>query len=261
MRNLQQATRIAQPWPWPAARAMPLCPCCAAATPPGGLEADTGRALKGGAATQVSTGARQDLKQATRIARMAVAECGMSEAVGPVFVERGGGAGAPASADLERRVDGEVGRMLREAHARVTALLVQPLRWALGHVCDNRRKVTRESGEVLAHLQAPTTRNATWNQRWGHEARGARAPLRKASMACLRTIFSRAVRRQSCPIPCPPLVVPWSASEEGHGTRACAKLAGVVEACPGRVQAASNMRCAGGEGARAARAGGRAAGA
>ena len=74
---------------------------------------------------QVATGARQDLLEATRMARMAVAECGMSEAIGPVYVERGGGAGAPASADLQRRVDGEVGRMLREAHARVTALLVR----------------------------------------------------------------------------------------------------------------------------------------
>lgn len=78
---------------------------------------------------QVSTGASQDLQQATRMARMAVAECGMSEAIGPVYVERGGGAGAPASSDLQRRVDGEVARMLREAHARVTALLVRVLGW------------------------------------------------------------------------------------------------------------------------------------
>ncbi|KAK9837152.1 hypothetical protein WJX81_006501 [Elliptochloris bilobata] len=74
---------------------------------------------------QVSTGASQDLQQATRIARMAVAECGMSEAIGPVYVERGGGAGPPASADLQRRVDGEVGRVLHEAHARVTVLLAE----------------------------------------------------------------------------------------------------------------------------------------
>ena len=101
---------------------------CSEAAPVDGQEADTDSALKGEALVQVSTGASQDLQQATRMARMAVAECGMSEAIGPVYVERGGGSGAPASSDLQRRVDGEVGRMLREAHARVTALLV----WGFG---------------------------------------------------------------------------------------------------------------------------------
>lgn len=93
------------------------------------LDADGDIVPKGNALVQVSTGASQDLQQATRMARMAVAECGMSEAIGPVYVERGGGAGAPASSDLQRRVDGEVARMLREAHARVTALLVRVLGW------------------------------------------------------------------------------------------------------------------------------------
>lgn len=47
----------------------------------------------------------------------------MSEAIGPVYVNSGR---HPASADLERRVDSEVGRVLREAHARVTSLLARP---------------------------------------------------------------------------------------------------------------------------------------
>lgn len=82
---------------------------------------------------QVSTGASSDLQQATRIARMAVAECGMSEAIGPVYVERGDGARHPASADLHRRVDSEVSRVLREAHARVTALLARPVACEVNH--------------------------------------------------------------------------------------------------------------------------------
>ena len=72
---------------------------------------------------QVTSGASSDLQHATRIARMAVAEWGMSEAIGPVYVDSGR---HPASADLERRVDSEVGRVLREAHARVTSLLARP---------------------------------------------------------------------------------------------------------------------------------------
>ena len=38
--------------------------------------------------SQVTTGARSDLQQATRWARHMVAECGMSDAIGPLFADQ-----------------------------------------------------------------------------------------------------------------------------------------------------------------------------
>jgi ATP-dependent metalloprotease len=73
-------------------------------------------------AEQVTSGARSDFQQATREARHMVTECGMSPDIGPVFVERDS-----ESPDMRRRIDGEVSRILREAYARVTALLVRCL--------------------------------------------------------------------------------------------------------------------------------------
>ena len=37
---------------------------------------------------QVTTGARSDLQRATRWARHMVAECGMSDAIGPLFADQ-----------------------------------------------------------------------------------------------------------------------------------------------------------------------------
>ncbi len=39
-------------------------------------------------AVQVTTGARSDLQRATRWARHMVAECGMSDAIGPLFADQ-----------------------------------------------------------------------------------------------------------------------------------------------------------------------------
>ncbi len=74
---------------------------------------------------QVTTGARSDLQHATRRARHLVMECGMSDVVGPVFVEsrEGRSMGSPETA---KRVDEEIGRILRESYAKVTSLLVCP---------------------------------------------------------------------------------------------------------------------------------------
>ena len=52
--------------------------------------------------TQVTSGARSDFQQATREARHMVTECGMSEEIGPVFVEN------TESPDMRRRIDGEL---------------------------------------------------------------------------------------------------------------------------------------------------------
>lgn len=75
---------------------------------------------------QVTTGARSDLQQATSLARHMIAECGMSEDIGPIYAQ-----GAHASSDTERRIDGEVARVLKEAYARVTSILV--------NLCSSRR--------------------------------------------------------------------------------------------------------------------------
>ncbi|KAK9917669.1 hypothetical protein WJX75_007015 [Coccomyxa subellipsoidea] len=70
-------------------------------------------------ADQVTSGARSDFQQATREARHMVTECGMSDEIGPVFVEN------TESPDMRRRIDGEVSRILREAYNRVTTLLTE----------------------------------------------------------------------------------------------------------------------------------------
>ena len=74
----------------------------------------------------VTTGARSDLATATAVARHMVAECGMSDVVGPRYV--GGGDDSPsssprASPDVARAVDAEIGTLLRDAYARVSGLL------------------------------------------------------------------------------------------------------------------------------------------
>lgn len=69
-------------------------------------------------AAQVTSGARSDFQQATREARHMVTECGMSEDIGPMFVEN------TESPDMRRRIDSEVSRILREAYSRVKTLLV-----------------------------------------------------------------------------------------------------------------------------------------
>ena len=80
----------------------------------------------------ITTGAQSDIKQATRLARLMVCEWGMSPALGPqnfsdreelLFLGREVNRSQDISEDTARRIDEEVSRMLREAHARATELL------------------------------------------------------------------------------------------------------------------------------------------
>lgn len=73
-------------------------------------------------AEHVTSGARDDLRQATRLARHMVMECGMSDLIGPVFVDADN---EKIGAELMRTADGEVSRILKEAYERVKKLLRQ----------------------------------------------------------------------------------------------------------------------------------------
>jgi cell division protease FtsH len=96
---------------------------------------------------EVSTGAEDDLRKATDIARSMVKVYGMSTKLGRVTLERQRRplfldpheAAAPAdySEETAREIDGEIRRIIDEQHARVTALL------------GARQAIVREAGALL----------------------------------------------------------------------------------------------------------------
>ncbi|CAD5174128.1 ATP-dependent zinc metalloprotease FTSH 9, chloroplastic/mitochondrial [Musa acuminata AAA Group] len=65
----------------------------------------------------ITTGASSDLRTATELAHYMVSTCGMSDAIGPVYVKE-----RPGS-ELQSRIDAEVLKLLREACDRVRRLL------------------------------------------------------------------------------------------------------------------------------------------
>lgn len=80
----------------------------------------------------ITTGAAQDIKVATSIARMMVCSWGMSEALGPqrfgqnqevMFLGREVSRTQDYSDETARRIDAEVARLLSEAHARARRIL------------------------------------------------------------------------------------------------------------------------------------------
>mmetsp|Transcript_31154 Transcript_31154/g.67076 ORF Transcript_31154/g.67076 Transcript_31154/m.67076 type:complete len:188 (-) Transcript_31154:48-611(-) len=68
---------------------------------------------------KVTTGARSDLQQATSLARHMVAECGMSSAVGPIYISDI----RSQSPQMQKEIDREVVTLLKDAEARVRTLL------------------------------------------------------------------------------------------------------------------------------------------
>ncbi len=95
----------------------------------------------------ITTGAAQDLKHATTIARMMVCNWGMSEALGPqrfgqnqevMFLGREVSRQQDYSEETARRIDAEVARLLREAHDRARQILE-----------DNRDKLEAVSQRLL----------------------------------------------------------------------------------------------------------------
>src|SRR5947207_14135651 len=130
-----------------------------------------GRAAEEIVVGSISTGASNDFKQATEIARLMVTEYGMSEALGPIsYAERGrspflrtngGMAGLTDksySERTQRRIDEEVSRMVEEAMQRARDL-VSHHREALGRVAarllqnevvegDELRRILTEAGAL-----------------------------------------------------------------------------------------------------------------
>jgi cell division protease FtsH len=137
-----------------------------------------GRAAEEIVVGSVSTGASNDFKQATEIARLMVTEYGMSDALGPVSLAersrspflRGAEAMAPPgdrqySERTQRRIDQEVSRLIDEAMARARNL-VTTHREALGKVAarllqnevmegDELRKILSESGALPPPKEGP----------------------------------------------------------------------------------------------------------
>src|SRR5207248_5388738 len=137
-----------------------------------------GRAAEEIVVGSVSTGASNDFKQATEIARLMVTEYGMSEALGPIsYAERGrspflrandGMAGLTDKAYSERtqrRIDEEVSRLMEEAMQRARELIVRH-REALSRVAarllqteviegDELRRILTESGALPVEKQGP----------------------------------------------------------------------------------------------------------
>src|SRR4051794_9728130 len=125
----------------------------------------------------ISTGASNDLKQATEIARLMTVEYGMSEAIGPINLgerrstflngEKGlGGFGDKNySEQMQRRIDDEVSRLLEEAMTRARDM-VSRHRDALGKVAarllaieviegDELRRILVEAGAPVPEKRGP----------------------------------------------------------------------------------------------------------
>eukprot|EP00793_Prasinoderma_coloniale_P002296 PRCOL_00002804-RA len=101
----------------------------------------------------VTSGARGDLEQATAIAKRMVTEYGMSDAVGPMYIN----AGRKMSADTERMVDKEVRQLLTNAYARATALITEHL-GDLHKLADELlEKETLDAQEIRRAIGLPAT--------------------------------------------------------------------------------------------------------
>jgi len=137
-----------------------------------------GRAAEEIMVGSISTGASNDLKQATEIARLMVTEYGMSDAIGPVslaersrspFLGVANGLGGVAeriySERMQRKIDAEVTRLLDEAMNRARDL-VRTHRDALSKVAarllaveviegDELRRILSEAGANVPEKRGP----------------------------------------------------------------------------------------------------------
>lgn len=103
---------------------------------------------------QVTSGATDDLRQATEMARHMVMQCGLNEAVGPVYVADE----KLLSEKSRQQIDAEVRSMLVEAREKVRGLLtdkLQDLHSLAGALLDKETLTASEIQAVLAGSRAP----------------------------------------------------------------------------------------------------------
>jgi len=112
---------------------------------------------------QGSTGAANDLTNATRLATKMVREFGMSTAIGPIgfasdspgYLGDDGLTGRPYAEATQRRIDDEVARLLREAEDRAVTLL-RSHRPALERLMDRLVEDETVDGKVVESIARET---------------------------------------------------------------------------------------------------------
>ena len=117
---------------------------------------------------EASTGAANDLQEATRLARSMVVDFGMSDAVGPISLRTGPTSGFLGGIDphlgerhgneLSDRVDGEVRALVEGAQQRATMLLEhnRPLLDSMaGELVEREQLEGEELAKMMAQVQRP----------------------------------------------------------------------------------------------------------
>ncbi|MFM7508272.1 MAG: ATP-dependent zinc metalloprotease FtsH [Actinomycetota bacterium] len=121
-----------------------------------------GRAAEQAVFGQVTTGAADDIAQATRLARSMVTEFGMSEKLGPQryleavdapFLGRDAARPPAVSPETSSQVDAEVGRLVEDAEHRATTI-IEANRDVLDSVVDALLESETLEDEALASLLA-----------------------------------------------------------------------------------------------------------
>ncbi len=122
-----------------------------------------GRAAEEIACSDITTGAQNDLKQATRIARLMVCDWGMSDALGPqaygdnqevLFLGREVSRNQDYSEATAQKIDNEVNRMLREAYDQARSILIAKrdrLDVLTKALIERETLDGREVEEIMAH--------------------------------------------------------------------------------------------------------------
>jgi cell division protease FtsH len=189
-----------------------------------------GRAAEEVVFSQASSGAHNDLENATRVARMMVAELGMSDKLGPVSFGKDGFRGADGqvlfpdprpdvSEETARLIDGEVSRILKEEFDRARGILAErkDLLAKLARLLMVRE--TLEGEELKAFVdgtkEIPDPEDERKRLEGEHQARVAEAERRAGK----RSEDGQKDRRQTEPlesIPPPPHAHP--AGEEARRT-------------------------------------------
>ena len=127
-----------------------------------------GRAAEEIIFSEITTGAQNDIQQATKIARAMVTEYGMSQAVGPinlsgdgeVFVGRDYSKKSNTSEHLSQMVDSEVKRLLENAYQSAKDIIhgnIDTLHSVAEHLLE-KETIDKHEFEVLSE-------NVTWNHK------------------------------------------------------------------------------------------------